>query len=86
MESRRGALLGLTCVLALNGQMLGAQEKADRSTAQVHVVITDVALRSDSELPRLRQDEGQAREDISTGHAVDSRTGRQRCPAIDDSG
>ena len=52
-----GALLGATCVLALNGQVLSAQEKAAPSTAQVHVVITDMALRSDSELPRLRQDE-----------------------------
>jgi hypothetical protein len=59
MENRKalGALLGVTCVLALNGQMLSAQERAAPSTAQVHVVITDVALRSDSELPRLRQDE-----------------------------
>jgi hypothetical protein len=59
MENRKtlGALLGVTCVLALNGQMLSAQGKAAPSTAQVHVVITDVALRSDSELPRLRQDE-----------------------------
>jgi hypothetical protein len=51
------ALLGTMCVLALNGQILGAQEKAAPSTAQVHVVISDMALRSDSELPRLRPDE-----------------------------
>lgn len=51
------ALLGAMWVLALSGQILGAQEKAAPSTAQVHVVITDMALRSDSEVPRLRPDE-----------------------------
>ncbi len=51
------ALFGTFCVLALNGQILGAQEKTASSAAQVHVVITDTAMRSDSELPRLRQDE-----------------------------
>ena len=30
---------------------------ASLSTVQVHVVITDMALRSDAELPRLRQDD-----------------------------
>jgi hypothetical protein len=50
-------LLGTMCVLVINGQILGAQEKAAPSTAQVHVVITDMALRSDSEVPRLRPDE-----------------------------
>ncbi len=34
-----------------------AQEKAAPSTAQVHVVITDMALRSDSEVPRLKPEE-----------------------------
>lgn len=52
-----GALLVTVCVVALNGVMLNAQEKAAPSTAEVHVVITDAAVRSDSELPRLRQDE-----------------------------
>lgn len=52
-----GALLGTLCVVALNGVMLNAQEKTAGSTAEVHVVITDTAVRSDSELPRLRQDE-----------------------------
>jgi hypothetical protein len=51
------ALFGTVCVLALNGQILRAQEKAASSAAQVHVVVTDMAVRTDSELPRLRQDE-----------------------------
>lgn len=51
------ALLSTVCFLALNGQMLSAQEKAAPSATQAHVVITDMALRSDSELPRLRRDE-----------------------------
>jgi hypothetical protein len=51
------ALFGTVCVIALNGQNLNAQEKAASSTVQVHLVITDMAVRSDSELPRLRQGE-----------------------------
>ena len=50
-------LIGAMCILALGSQIAGAQEKKPGSTAEVHVVITDMALRSDSELPRLRQDE-----------------------------
>lgn len=55
--TKLGALLGTLCVVALNGVTLSAQEKAAPSAAEVHVVITDTAVRSDSELPRLRQDE-----------------------------
>jgi len=51
------ALLCTVCVFAFNGQILSAQQKALSSAAQVHVVITDMAVRTDSELPRLRQDE-----------------------------
>jgi len=51
------ALLCSVCVFAFNGQILSAQQKALSSAAQVHVVITDMAVRTDSELPRLRQDE-----------------------------
>ena len=50
-------LLGTMCTLAIGSQIASAQEKTAPSTAEVHVVITDMALRSDSELPRLRQDE-----------------------------
>lgn len=34
-----------------------AQEKAPAATSEVHVVITDLALRGDSEVPRLKQDD-----------------------------
>lgn len=43
--------------LALGGLILSAQEKPVGSTGEVHVVITDMGLRSDAEVPRLRQDE-----------------------------
>jgi hypothetical protein len=49
-------LLGTICILALSDQIASAQEKTASST-EVHVVITDMAVRSDSELPRLRRDE-----------------------------
>jgi hypothetical protein len=51
------ALLVTVCVFGVCGQILSAQEKAASSTVQVHVVITDMVVRSDSEVPRLRQDE-----------------------------
>ena len=51
------ALLGTACAFAFNGQTLNAQQQAPSSAAQVHVVISDMAARTDSELPRLRQDE-----------------------------
>jgi len=50
-------LLGTMCTLAIGSQIASAQEKTAPSTAEVHVVITDMALQSDSELPRLRQGE-----------------------------
>ena len=51
------ALLGTMCVLALIGQIASAQQKAAPGAVQVHMVITDTAVQSDNELPRLRQDE-----------------------------
>ena len=45
------------CALTLCGFALSAQEKGGPGPAQVHVVITDVGLKADAELPRLRQDE-----------------------------
>src|SRR5215468_9304063 len=48
------ALLCTVCVFAFNEQILSAQQNAPSSTAQVHVVITDMAERSDSEVPRLK--------------------------------
>jgi len=43
--------------LILCGYGLSAQEKSGSGPVQVHVVITDVGLQADAELPRLRQDE-----------------------------
>lgn len=57
MKNRLGALVVTVCVVAYSGLVLGAQEKAVPSTAEVHVVITDAGQRSDAEVPRLRQDE-----------------------------
>jgi hypothetical protein len=51
------ALLVTVCVSAFNGQILGAQKNAASSPAQVHVVITDMAVLADNELPRLRPGE-----------------------------
>lgn len=46
-------LLGTICTLAFGSRITSAQEKTAPSTAEVHVVITDMAVRSDSEVPRL---------------------------------
>jgi hypothetical protein len=50
-------LLVASCLCALNVLVAFPQEKAAPSTAEVHVVITDLAVQSDSELPRLREGE-----------------------------
>jgi hypothetical protein len=50
-------LLGTTSILALASRFVGAQEKTAPSTAEVHVVITDMAVRSESEIPRLGQND-----------------------------
>jgi hypothetical protein len=49
------ALLSAVCVLAFMGQYARSQQKAAPSGVQVHMVITDAALRDDAELPRLQQ-------------------------------
>lgn len=50
-------LAGTMCLTSLNIGTAGAQEKAAPATTQVHVVITDAGQRSDSEVPRLKQDD-----------------------------
>jgi hypothetical protein len=47
----------VVCAFALCGQLLNAQQKVSSSSAPVHLVITDIGLKADAELPRLRQDE-----------------------------
>jgi len=50
-------LLVSLCMVAVGAQPGKAQEKSAASTAEVHVVITDAGAESDSEVPRLKQDE-----------------------------
>jgi hypothetical protein len=59
MQSRKTlhTFFGTMFVLALCGQAVNAQKDAAPGAVQVHVVITDMALRNDSELPRLKPDE-----------------------------
>lgn len=55
-------LFGAISVLVLTGSLVPAQEKAPASKAQVHVVISDMAERSDAELPRLTQQDVKVRQ------------------------
>ena len=50
-------LLVAFCLCALNVRAAFPQEKAAPSTAEVHVVITDLAVQGDGELLRLWRDE-----------------------------
>jgi hypothetical protein len=47
-------LFGPFCVLAISARVVNSQDKATPSTVQVHMVITDQAFASDSEIPVLR--------------------------------
>jgi hypothetical protein len=49
------ALISAFCVLAFTAQYARSQQKSAPSGVQVHMVITDAALRDDAELPRLQQ-------------------------------
>ena len=51
------ALLGTLCALAWSAQRARSQEKAAPSTVQVHLVITDMGLRDDGEVPTLRRED-----------------------------
>lgn len=55
-------LLVVMCLFGLSSQTARAQEKMAPGAVQVHVVITDLAVRSDGELPRLKQDEVKVRQ------------------------
>lgn len=50
-------LLVSMCVFPLGAQPVTAQEKSAPSTTEVHVVITDIGVQADNEVPRLKQDE-----------------------------
>lgn len=45
------------CFLCLSVQIARSQEKSAPGTVQVHMVITDAALREDAELPRLQKED-----------------------------
>jgi hypothetical protein len=51
------ALFIAMCTLALGAQPVQAQQKSAASSEEVHVVITDAGVQSDSEVPRLQQND-----------------------------
>jgi hypothetical protein len=71
MKNRKALLplLSALCMLAFIAQSARSQEKTSSgqeksapSTVQVHLVITDVALRADNELPRLQREDVKVRQ------------------------
>jgi hypothetical protein len=50
-------LFAACCLLMLAGQTAPAQQKTAPSAVQVHLVITDAALRNDKELPPLQRED-----------------------------
>jgi len=50
-------LLSAMCAFTLTSQIVNAQKEKAPSKAEVHVVITDMALQPDKELPRLQQED-----------------------------
>jgi hypothetical protein len=56
-ECRIVLALLVLCLAALDTPTVPAQEKTASATAQVHVVITDAALKTDSEAPRLKPED-----------------------------
>lgn len=71
-------LFGACWLLALGVQTAPAQQKSAASTAQVHLVITDSALRNDKELPPLQ------REDVKVKQGKNSLNVTQLIPAQGD--
>jgi hypothetical protein len=55
-------LLGTVCVLAWSAERAHSQEKAAPSTVQVHLVITDMGLRDDAEVPTLSREDVKVRQ------------------------
>lgn len=51
------SLVGALCLTGVSTQPAHSQEKTPSKTVQVHMVITDSALREDSELPRLQKED-----------------------------
>ena len=59
-------LLGTYCALAWSAQRARSQEKAASSPVQVHLVITDMGLRDDGEVPILRREDVKVKQGKTT--------------------
>jgi len=58
MNKPRLLMIGITaCFLCLSARIVRSQESPTTGTVQVHMVITDTALREDAELPRLQKED-----------------------------
>ena len=55
-------LLVVICLFGFSSQTARAQEKMAPGAVQVHLVITDLAVRAEGELPRLKHDEVKVRQ------------------------
>jgi hypothetical protein len=55
-------LLGTLCVMTLTGPTVYSQEKSVQSAVQVHLVITNEALRGDGEVPTLQSGDVKVRQ------------------------
>lgn len=71
---KRFAVLGLSCLVVFAGRIAHSQETAPGGV-QVHMVITDAALRMDKELPPLQ------REDVKVTQGKNSVKATQLIPA-----
>ena len=70
------ALFGSFCLLAVSSGNVHAQAKTAPSTVQVHMVITDQALRDDSEVPILRAENvtvKQGKNTLKVDHLIPAR-------------
>ncbi len=72
-------LLGILCALTLSAPIVHSQEKGNQGSVQVHLVITDEAVRGDSELPSLR-----SKEDVKVKQGKDFLKVNQLIPAQGD--
>jgi hypothetical protein len=72
-------LLGILCALTLSAPIVHSQEKGNQGSVQVHLVITDEAVRGESELPSLR-----SKEDVKVKQGKDFLKVNQLIPAQGD--
>ena len=62
MNKRLLTLLGILWLLVFSGHAAYTQQKPAPQGVQVHMVITDTALREDAELPRLQKEDVKVRQ------------------------